>query len=110
MGAQLLSHPEGVTLEGGTPCRQIWGDDDVYGYSVVQSMEHVTEPGRAWAVVRQYMPQSRRVQAMKCGLVCAPMSTIKQSLSVVMSDQVETLWVNSSRWNGGWEIPPHTHP
>ena len=23
MGAQLLSHPEGVTLEGGTPCRQI---------------------------------------------------------------------------------------
>ena len=23
MGAQLPSHPEGVTLEGGTPCRQI---------------------------------------------------------------------------------------
>ena len=75
-------------------------------------VEHVSEPGRAWAVVHQYIPQSRRVQAMKGGDVYAPMSTIKQSLSVVMSDQVEILWVNSSQWNGGWEIPrppPSTH-
>ena len=35
-------------------------------------------------------------QAMKCGHVYAPMSTIKQSLEVVMSGQVETLWVSFS--------------
>ena len=68
-------------------------------------VEHASEPGRAWAVVHQYIPQSRRAQARMGGDVYAPMSTVKQSLSVVMSDQVETLWVNSSRWNGGWEIP-----
>ena len=80
----------------------------MYGYSVAQSMEHVSEPGRAWAVVHQYIPQSRRVQAMKGGDVSAPMSTIKQSLSVVMSDQVETLWVNfiSVEWWLGNNPPP----
>ena len=46
---------------------------------------------------------------MKCGHVYAPMSTIKQSLSVVMSDQVETLWVNFISvewWLGHPPLPP----
>ena len=70
-------------------------------------VEHVTEPGRAWAVVHQYMPQSRRAQAMRCGHVYASMSTIKQSLEVVMSGQVETLRVsfNSVEWQLG-NTPP----
>ena len=52
------------------------------------------------------------VQAMKCGHVYAPMSTIKQSLSVVMSDQVETLWVNFIlvEWWLGNTPPPSPNP
>ena len=70
-------------------------------------VEHTFEPGRAWAAVHQYIPQSKRAQARMGGDVYAPMSTIKQSLEVVMSDQVETLRVsfNSVEWQLG-NTPP----
>ena len=70
-------------------------------------MEHASEPGRVWMVVRQHIPQSRESSAKKGGDVYAPMSTIKQSLEGVMSDQVETLWVDfiSVEWQLR-NIPP----
>ena len=81
MGAQLLSHPEGVALEG------VHRADRSEETMLTICMERVTSPGRRTSV---HAP----VQAMKCGHVYAPMSTIKQSLSAVMSDQAETLCVN----------------
>ena len=70
-------------------------------------VEHAFEPGRAWTVVHQYIPQSRRAQARTGGDVYAPMSTIKQSLEVVMSGQVETVRVSfiSVEWQLG-NTPP----
>ena len=106
MGAQLLSHPEGVTLEGGNPVDRsevVTMCMDTLLLRVWSMPLSLGESG--WSCVST-SPSLEESSAKKGGDVYAPMSTIKQSLSVVMPDKVETLLVNSSRWNGGWEIPP----
>ena len=100
MGAQLLSHPEGVTLEGVHPVDRSELMTMCMDTLLLRVCSMSLSLGSRTSV---HAP----VQAMKCGHVYSPMSTIKQSLSVVMSDQVETLWVNfiSVEWWLGNTLP-----
>ena len=68
------------------------------------------EPGRSYISTS---PSPGESSAKKGGDVYAPMSTIKQSLEVVMSGQVETLRVSfiSVEWQlGNTPLPPPPDP